>query len=242
MNDDIDTDTHPGSRPRTYTQRELDDMQNRGVRPGGIGAPPPEYSINDTLDLRAKDLAISVLAQQIESMSTPPWQTTRCSLPESVKITNRLSLLAWALSNMMVAPIATGSNRATGGDGTLWYIDVSANKVWCKGEKACKALHARMMQDYTAALAAVSVRVLAGIREAASGTNPPNKDRTFTMAVCGQTRVYLEDPQAVTEFCTRMNKAYVDAVQPEIERTYQEILEALGPEQGATAAAGGGSG
>src|SRR5208282_2946799 len=109
---------------------------SRDMRPTVAHASEPiERSVNDVMELRKQCEYLAKLTKQFENGATPPWSIVTLDLTEAEHAAFSafgfdICLWAWALQKLM-QPIAVGADqRGTSALGSLYYIDVSANKLW----------------------------------------------------------------------------------------------------------------
>ncbi len=190
-----------------------------------VGPPPPESSVNDVHILREQDQALLQLAVQYEEMRSPPWEyEVAINIPDMAAGSTPIGSKAQALSAMMTPPSAAGSQRGTSARQSLWFMNFGKNKIGAASEIACKQLHERLNAQYFSVVASHRKHILQQIIELtkdSSARKPAVETRHF--ARCGQTRVVFDTQEEAEGMTERLNIAYRETIQPEIDRVLAEI-------------------
>ena len=164
MDADDDTDdssvrpTSAGAMPQRaggplYRASDLPEA-SRDMRPTVARADEPiERSVNDVMAMRQGCEALARLTKQWEQGATPPWSLVTLDLtdPEYAAysaFTFDICLWSWALQKLMIPISAAADERATTALGSVYYVDVSANKLCCADQATMHAVHRALNADY----------------------------------------------------------------------------------------------
>ncbi len=191
-----------------------------------VGPPPPESSVNDVHLAREQDQALMQLAVQYEEMRAPPWQyEVAFEIPDMAAGSTAIGRKAQALSAMMTPPSVAGSQRGTSARQSLWFMNFGQNKIGAASEIACKDLHQRLNAQYFSIVAARRkdlLQQIIALTQGAADVKPPVAAARHS-AKCGQTRIVFDTQDEAEGMAERLNIAYRETIQPEIDRVLAEI-------------------
>jgi hypothetical protein len=189
---------------------------------------PIERSVNDVMNMRQGCEALARLTKQWEQGATPPWSLVTVDLtePEHAAYSSfafDICLWTWALQKLMIPISAAADQRANSALGNLYYVDVSANKLFCADQETMHAVHKALNADYFRLVQPYREKYVSSLKAAARSPQALSEPQRKAVQVlkCGQTLVYV--PAADTQLLADLNASYVQNSRPILDAILAEI-------------------
>ncbi len=128
-----------------------------------------------------------------------------------------------ALSAMMTPLSVAGEQRGTSAKGTLWYMNVGANKVGAESKAKCAEIHQRLNDEYYALVEPRRKAILQSIIDISKEHIPELRGEELHVAKCGQTVVMCLTKEDAELMAKRLNASYFAIIYPQLERVLAEI-------------------